>query len=301
MNPVERLTTNLLNHHYVSRDIKLEFNSSPFNYLTIENLFNQDIYSSLCNKFPDIIGRMNGQRHGAVGVGKKVYNAIIASVNPEEGVGYDFFATKLWKDSLSNFFDIELNQHLSYSAHYHEGSVENPSNSGWVHLDLNICSAKDDSSKEVKTINDCIYNDDTNSLQPNTRKVLRSIAVLYYLNNPENINEEDGGGTGLYSNYNLDSRLRQVLPKNNSAFIFEISPLSYHAFIGAKYNRSAMVHWFHSSPSYIVKRNFNLFKERFHNNNGEIFERWKKEDLWTLDKDPDYNKYFDKPYSDIFL
>lgn len=300
MHSTDELKAELLNHSYINKNIQLEFNSNPFNYLTIDNFFNEEIYSELCKVFPSIIDRMKGKIHGSVGPSKKVYNAIISRVSPSEGVGYDFFASKLWKDSLSKFFNIELNQHLSYSAHYHEGSSENPSNSGWVHLDLNICSARNDSSKDVKTIDDCIYADDTNNTQPNTTKILRSIAVLYYLNNPENITEEDGGGTGIYQNYNLNSKLKQVLPKNNSLFIFEINPISYHAFIGAKYNRSAIIHWFHSNPSYIVKRNFQLFKEKFERNNGEIFERWSKQDKWTLDKDPEYSKYFDKPYPDIF-
>jgi hypothetical protein len=58
------------------------------------------------------------------------------------------------------------------------------------------------------------------------------------------------------------------------------------------------VQWFHSSPSYIVHRNLPQFKERARHQ-GELFERWKKENLWQLDMDPDYGKYFSAPLSEV--
>jgi len=123
--------------------------------------------------------------------------------------------------------------------------------------------------------------------------------MLYYFNNKNTLQEGDGGGTGVFRTYDMNSLVKEVKPINNRLFAFEISPKSYHGFIGAKFDRSAMVSWFHSSPSYMVKRNLDLYKERFRQN-GEVFEYWKKDNRWTLDMDPDYNKFFDKPYNELF-
>jgi hypothetical protein len=181
--------------------------------------------------------------------------------------------------------------------HFHKGSPEKPSKDGWPHLDLSICSAIDDLFKPIKLIGDCDYADDTYDLQPHTRKIMRSVAMLYYFNN--NQQEEGGGGTAIFKNYNNDSLIKEIKPNNNRLFAFEICPKSYHAFVGAKFDRSAMVSWFHSSPSYIVNKNLDAYKQRFAEI-GEIFEHWKNNNRWTLDMDSDYNKFFDKPLNEVF-
>ena len=188
---------------------------------------------------------------------------------------------------------------MAYSLHFHKGSPEKPSKDGWPHADLSICSAIDDLEKPIKVLGDCDYTDDTIHAQPHTKKIMRSVAMLYYFNNKNNLQEGDGGGTGVFKNYNSNSFIKEVKPTNNRLFAFEISPKSYHGFVGAKFDRSSMVSWFHSSPSYIVSKNLHLYQERFKERN-EIFEYWKKEDRWTLDLDPDYNKFFNKPLNEIF-
>jgi hypothetical protein len=123
--------------------------------------------------------------------------------------------------------------------------------------------------------------------------------MLYYFNNKNDQKQGDGGGTAIFKDYNSNSFIKEVKPINNRLFAFEISPKSYHGFVGAKFDRSAMVSWFHSSPSYMVKRNLDLHKQRFMQN-GEVFEHWKKDDRWTLNIDPDYNKFFNQPYNELF-
>jgi hypothetical protein len=128
---------------------------------------------------------------------------------------------------------------------------------------------------------------------------MRSVAMLYYFNNKNILEEKDGGGTGIYKSYKSYSLVKEVKPINNRLFAFEISPISFHGFIGAKFDRSSIVSWFHSSPSYIVNKNLDLHKQRFMQN-GEVFEYWKKDNRWRLDMDPDYNKFFNQPYNELF-
>lgn len=119
--------------------------------------------------------------------------------------------------------------------------------------------------------------------------------MLYYFNNPQGP-ECQGGGTAVYG---ADRSLHRVIPPvNNSLFAFEIGPDSWHGFEGANFDRCAMVQWFHSSPSYIVSRRLPEFQAMWRTE-GRIFEHWKKENLWTLDQDPDYPRHFSAPLAQI--
>jgi len=294
------MNLNLLKSHpYISPDIKIEKFTDPYPYIIIDNLFKPEIYQKMCDKFHTYISRVQNP-HGQVGDTGMNYDALIYSVQEEDcTTGYDFFKFKLWQIFISNIFDIEFNQHMAYSLHFHKGSPEKPSKDGWPHADLSICSAIDDLEKPIKLLGGCDYADDTIHAQPHTKKIMRSVAMLYYFNNKNILEEKDGGGTGIYKSYNSYSFVKEVKPINNRLFAFEISPISFHGFIGAKFDRSSIVSWFHSSPSYIVNKNLPLYQERFKQGNG-IFEHWKKDDRWTLDLDPDYNKFFNKPLNDIF-
>lgn len=284
---------------YISENVQVNKYSEPYNYCVIDNLFKPEIYQKMCKKSPEYIARQP-EAMGKIGDTGLHYNAIIYSIKEEDCVdGFDFFVSKFWQEFASKLFDIKLNQHNALSLHWHKGSPETPSKSGWSHADLSVCSAIDDPSKDVKLIGDCNYADDTTDTQPKTTKIMRSIAILYYFNNKEPLESEDGGGTAIYNNYNISSKVSEVKPINNRVFLFEISPKSYHGFIGAKFDRTAIVHWFHSSPSYIVKRHEKLFKERY-KSGMDFLEYWKKDNRWPLDMDPDYYNYFDRPFDEEF-
>jgi hypothetical protein len=181
------------------------------------------------------------------------------------------------------------------SLHWHKGSPQSPSKDGWPHADLSICSAIDDPSVDIKLIGDCDYAEDSYDRQPHTTKIMRSVAILYYFNNKEPLESNDGGGTSIYKG----KETLEVKPLNNRVFLFEVSPKSYHGFIGAKFDRTAIVHWFHSNPSYIVKRHEALFRERYKNGK-DFYEFWKKDNRWQLDLDPDYYDYFNLPFDAEF-
>ena len=287
-------------HPYISENVSLEIFEEPFRHIVIDNLLKPDIYQKICNKFPELISKREGP-HGQVGTNpNNVYEAIIYGLIPEDCVeGFEFFIDPFWKKWLSELFNTIFNEHTAYSVHFHKGSKEKPSKSGWSHKDLSICSAINDPSKEVKITYDCDYADDSNN-QPHTCKIIRSVANLFYLNNIENPSEEDGGGTGIYKSYNTKDLVKTILPINNRLFAFEVTPLSHHAFIGAKFNRSAIVQWFHSNPSYYVHKHLDLFKKQFIESKF-LFERWKKENPWKLSQDPEYSKYFDKPLKEVLL
>lgn len=283
-------------HPYVSENMKIQKFNTPYNYVIIDNFLTDEVYNKLCNKFPRLISKVEKP------VGKildNFYNAYIYSLTESDLTdGYDFFTEEIYKDFIANIFNLELNQHTAYSIHFHQGSPEHPSKSGWSHADLSLCSVINDKNKKIKLAGfDCLYQDDTN-LQPKTSKVARQVAMIYYLNNKTPLDENDGGGTGVYENYELSSLVKEVKPINNRLFAFEICPHSYHGFIGAKFDRSAIVQWFHSDPNYFLKRNLNDFKKR-KQKTGMFFERWSKEELYNLEQSPSYFNYFSESINDL--
>ena len=213
------MNLNLLKSHpYISPDIKIEKFTDPYPYIIIDNLFKPEIYQKMCDKFHTYISRVQNP-HGQVGDTGMNYDALIYSIQEEDcTTGYDFFKFKLWQIFISNIFDIEFNQHMAYSLHFHKGSPEKPSKDGWPHADLSICSAIDDLEKPIKLLGGCDYADDTIHAQPHTKKIMRSVAMLYYFNNKNILEEKDGGGTGIYKSYNsysLKKRSYSCLSKSS--------------------------------------------------------------------------------------
>ena len=277
----------LKNHPYISQDIKGEKFNSPYNHIIIDNFLKKDVYKNICELFPKYISKQKQVVGKVSEVATTNYNAFIYQPTEEECVdGYDLFHSEVWKDFMADTFKVILNQHNMLSLHLHEGSPENPSKSGWSHKDLALCSVINDPMKKIKIAgSDCKYNDDSEDQQPNTTKVARQIAILFYLNNKENLEEGDGGGTGVYGSYDKNSLIKEVKPVNNRVFAFEVCPKSFHGFIGAKFDRSAIVQWFHSNPAYFLNKHLTKIFE-------DPFERWSEGPIWNIEKDPEYFNYF---------
>ena len=278
-------------HPYESKYLSKKKYDAPFNYIIIDNLFNKNIYDSISAKFPEFIARTVPYKDQPGATSN--YEGYISGLGMKDLVdGYDFFASQDLKNFVEKSFNIETSQYISPSAHFHKA----PSKDGFIHRDMNICSfPKANNDQDFITCGGGVhYTDDTNA-NPNSVKMIRSVALLYYLNNNDNISVT-GGGTGIYDAYN-GKLIDTIQPKNNRLFMFEISHNSYHAFVGANFDRSAVVSWFHSSPAYIIKRNFEQFKK--HKN---YLERWTQKpqnEYWSIENDPKYSQYFDKPLSEL--
>lgn len=294
---------NLKNHPYISKDISLKSFSNPYNIIILDNVFEESILDKMSINAYKYISRVN-KPFGEVGEGSGlIYNALIYGMKEEDCVdGYDFFISKTWKEFAAKIFNLNLTQHIAISMHYHEGSKYRRSKDGWSHADSSYVSVIDDEYKDIKIVShDCEYANDLDSNDARIKKVCRAVAVLFYFNNKWSFGINDGGGTSIYSSKDLKSPMFEVEPKNNRVMMFQINPLSYHGFKGANFNRTALVHWFHSNPVEYVYNNLELVKKKLKVfPEGDITDRWKKGPLWRLDKHPDYNKYFKTPYEQIF-
>lgn len=300
MNTLEyKLNLNIekINHPHVSKDMKIEYFNDPYNYIIIDNFLEESIYNNMCNKFPKIIARASQYKDQKNATSQ--YEGYITGLGYNDCEdGFNIFSSLELKKYLSDIFNIELNQYIAPSAHFHKS----PSKNGFSHRDLVICTfIKNNNS--IAFHGGCEYTDDSSVCNENQIKTMRSIAFLYYLNNPNDLKdnkEYTGGGTGIYDSYSTDNLIKEVKPINNRLFVFEMSHNSFHSFIGANFDRSCIVSWYHSSPAYFLKRHFNKYIE-MKKNNKKFIETWrqrKPEEYWQIENDKNYSQYFDKPLKD---
>lgn len=278
-------------HIYESKYIDIKIFDYPFRHVVIDNLLNDEIYGSMINKFPEFIARTKPYKDQPEATSN--YEGYISGLNHNDLVGgFEFFSSKDLQAFVEKEFDIKTNKFISPSAHFHKA----PSKNGFTHRDYNVCSFYDNNpnSDNFITTGGAQYADDTKYNTKST-KVIRSIALLYYLNNNDSISCQ-GGGTGIYDGYN-GKLIKTIEPKNNRLFIFEMKHNSYHSFIGANFDRSAVVSWFHSSPAYMINRHWKYFRKY-----PNLIERWTQKNLdeyWPIENDTEYARYFNKPLKDM--
>jgi Rps23 Pro-64 3,4-dihydroxylase Tpa1-like proline 4-hydroxylase len=280
------IENNLKQHNYISNKITFTYFNKPFNYLIIDNLFNETIYDEISKKFKLFIDRTIPYKDQPGATSN--YEGYISGLSLNDCIdGYDFFISDELQTFTENVFDIKTTKYMSPSAHFHKS----PSKNGFIHRDMNICSFKKEN--KLKVLNNCSYTDDSLNKQPETEKVIRSIAFLYYLNNPKDLTNYYGGGTGLYDSYG-GNKIDEIKPINNRLFMFEISHNSFHSYIGSDFDRSCVVSWYHSSPAYIINRHWKQYY-KMAKKNQSLVERWGNNPLggfWPIEKDPNYKKYF---------
>lgn len=281
-------TSNYSLHPNESKYMSIERFDLPFKHIVIDNLFDNATYNEMCRVFPIFISRTVPYKDQPGATSDYEGYILGLSLNDLSG-GYGLFASKHLQNFIEKEFDIETTKFVSPSAHFHKP----PSKDGFIHRDYNIVSFKDE-DKEFVTTGGAFYTDDTIA-NPDSTKVLRSIALLYYLNNDDHM-YCSGGGTAIYSSYQ-GGHIKTIEPKNNRLFIFEMTDNSYHGFVGANFARSCVVSWFHSGPAYMIKRHWDKYKQ-----NDNLIERWSYQDTanhWQIENDPDYSKYFTCPLSQL--
>jgi hypothetical protein len=281
----------LKNHSYINNNINIEYYTDPFNHIRLTNVFNPEIYQSMCDNFMTYINRTTPYKDqpGAV----HDYAGYIYGMKKEDCInGYEFFIDPVWRQFSSDIFNTQLNQHTALSAHWHKA----PAKIGFVHRDLNIVCDLPARNDNIQLTGECYYSDDSIDYQPNAQKMMRSVALLFYLNNKNDWEPSDKGGTSIYAGWSFDTFIKEIPPENNSVFIFEVCPNSFHGFSGSNFDRSSMVQWFHSSPAYQFDRHLSLTKE-YHKKFNASYERWNpKNNPWPIENDPEYSKYFHKPF-----
>lgn len=220
---------------------KVTVNNNPFRYCVIENLFTEKVYEHICKDVQSIKDRglSNSPSTDMFRPFKYVtgylekYGGYFYSPKFGESKYLDIFFSVNWNLFIENLIETYTNFFVSTTIHYHDHENKN----GWAHNDYQ----KVYFNKENILSNGMIYQKDTKgSLSEAT---MRAIAVIYYFDN-DDWSPGDGGETALYKDPSL-SEVVKIAPLSNSMLAFEISPASYHAFLGNKKPRNAIVQWFH--------------------------------------------------------
>lgn len=228
--------------------------TEPYRYVVIDDFFTPDFYQKLVDDFRVILNRGFSETkvHDKFSRFPK-YDAYGFTPDPKEYSAVNIMRTPEWKQYFAELFGRPLTNDEIMAYHHHlPGSA-----SGWVHSDYSLCSfVENPLSNGINSwFYDCTYEDSSEDKQPGTKKVMRAITILYYLDTEGD--GKFGGETGVYST--PDTLVEKVAPVNNRLFAFECSPHSFHAFQQNRtYPRNTITQWFHDEP----ERTFKKFNDR---------------------------------------
>ncbi|HWB26243.1 MAG TPA: 2OG-Fe(II) oxygenase [Chitinophagaceae bacterium] len=236
----------------ICTDIKIE--EAPFRHFYARNFFRNDFYELLVQEFEKV------KETGLVEYIDKNklsrfpgYDAYCWLLPPGCSYPLNIFYSYKWIDYFSALFGVTLTADVVAEFHHHKIN----SSSGFKHNDYNICCFVDDPlpNKVNPWYFQCSYdkkNNDMTSGRVTGR--MRTIAIIYYLNN-EPWKEGDGGETGLYANLGDAQPAVAIPPVSNAIMAFEISPVSWHAFItNTKNERNTIIMWLHADAEKQISR-----------------------------------------------
>lgn len=230
--------------------LKVKIQNVPFRHVVIDNFFTPDFLKSLTGYYHEILTK---------GISDKETD--LDKFHPfEEKINYDGFVFSpepTLEEPLKLFFSVEWNMFFSrlfnkpttfgtsFALHYHPPHDR----TGWVHNDYatylfphklilsnGVTGTRGEEGKTKLT---------DAELRVRNFKQKRTIAIIYYFNNPE-WSEGDGGETGLYSAKDEKALVKKIEPINNRLFAFDISPESFHAFQENFKERNTLIQWFHA-------------------------------------------------------
>ncbi|MFA5132147.1 MAG: 2OG-Fe(II) oxygenase [Candidatus Paceibacterota bacterium] len=221
----------------------------PFEYVVIDNFFSEEIYEGLCAYVHNVKKRGFSESPSTT----KFYPFKYVTGYLEKYGGYfypprhnenkfmDIFFSVRWNLFIEKLMGQNTNEFISTTVHLHTEGNKN----GWVHNDYQkvFFNRKDTLSNGMVT--------QSNTEDEFTDEAFRSIAVLYYFDN-DTWKDGDGGETGIFSSPS-SGLFAKVAPKNNRLLVMKISPKSFHAFMGNKTDRNAIVQWFHVDTEEALK------------------------------------------------
>jgi 2OG-Fe(II) oxygenase superfamily len=181
------------------------------------------------------------------------YSMVFSRNLPEP---FRVFISREWHDMLAQLADIPATGDVTDGFHHHRKGSE----SGKIHNDLNpgwFVDSAYPGDVNLSCEDLCEYNTGrSNGSGYNVHESVLALAVLFCLHNAP-WDSNDGGETGLYETYSqpVDSPTKAVPPVNNTLFIFECRPNSYHSFISNRANaRNSLIMWLHRPKSDVTQR-----------------------------------------------
>jgi hypothetical protein len=235
-----------------------ERRSYPFPHITAQNVITKKYFAQISDAFKEILrgGLEDGSRRRRLSRSMAGYDAYGMTFPRSYRGPFSLFMSRAWHDMMANLFGVRCTRHINCGIHHHPPGSAN----GWVHNDLNPAFFVDypsDDGINVVRHNVCSYAYGTvfqKGARP--RQVVRSVAMLLYLCNPQ-WSPGDGGTTGLYrcKDDPVEQPAAHVPPINNSILLFECTPYSFHSFISnRRHPRNCLIMWLHCEKADVVDR-----------------------------------------------
>ena len=158
-----------------------------------------------------------------------------------------FSHTLWWKNFITGMFpDIPTNNNIMSELHSHVVGTE----SGWIHNDYDAVQF---AYKPIQNglnpwYKNCQYRDI--EAKPGLMVNVRSIVLIYHINDKPGWKEGDGGETAFYNSIEADvdtGHTIKVNPLPNRLIAYEINPWSWHSFLkNVKHERDSFIMWYHT-------------------------------------------------------
>jgi hypothetical protein len=230
----------------------------PYLHFIAHNVFAPSFYAELDAAYGELMDRGLAEEHDPNRFSRSIknYDAYSMSFDWDVPEPLRLFLSREWHDMLAQLAGIPATGDVNGGFHHHRrgsrsGQIHNDLNPGWF-VDSQYPGAVNLSRNDL-----CDYS--TGEMYGEGYSVhesVRALAVLFYLHNPE-WREGDGGETGVYENSSqpVDQPTKAIPPVNNTLFIFECRPDSYHSFIQNRRGpRNSMIMWLHRPKSDVLQR-----------------------------------------------
>jgi 2OG-Fe(II) oxygenase superfamily len=221
--------------------------NDPFPHLLVENVFAEVLCARMNEAFAQILSRGLSEGHRADRFSRiSGYDAYAFPFTAALKGPLALFTSRGWHDLLAAVTGVNATGDIRGGLHHHQpGSAH-----GTVHNDLNPAYFAGVSHPDRVVFPEpdkCSYHYGTVSgPEIHLRRLVRAVAVIYYLNNPP-WTDADGGETGLFGVSGCIERpAKKAGPINNSMLIFECTPVSWHAFLSnRRHPRNSVIMWLH--------------------------------------------------------
>jgi 2OG-Fe(II) oxygenase superfamily len=230
----------------------------PFPHYVAHDVFTPQFYRELDAAFGELMARGLSEEHDSRRFSRNIrnYDAYSMLFDWEMPEPFQLFVSREWHGMLASLAGIPATGDVTGGFHHHlrgsrNGQIHNDLNPGWF-VDSQCPGSLNLSRNDL-----CEYSSgEMHGQGYSVHETVRALAVLLYLHNSP-WQQSDGGETGLYddSSQPVDRPTKAVPPVNNTLFIFECTPNSYHSFIQNRNGpRNSMIMWLHRPKSDVIRR-----------------------------------------------
>lgn len=224
----------------------------PFRHFTASDVFDAATYQALSGRFNEILETTAGTRTGMYTLrpAPGSNDGLILGLTDKLATAFAPLFTEAWLRALATMLDLPFLPRIEGALH----SNPQGSRTGWIHTDC--CSAWFDERHAkpdalmLPPRRRCNYFTGK-PVAPDAQPVeyIRAATLIFYLCN-DGWTPGDGGETAIYNADHEDDAtlVKHIAPINNSLFLFECSPASYHRFVtNPGRTRNSIILWLHAT------------------------------------------------------